>query len=230
MIRILFLFIISLVSVVAQVPADDGLVHFRTFGWQVAPDDLYFESKGKDTKLSVIDAARSVFMDHVKKDTIVFYRLVPGPEGKLVREEAAVVNIAAAGPWPLVVFMKAENSAKRYKTVAISDDLKTFPIPSSRFINLTPIELYAKLGEQVLKLPAKGVELVEPIFKSATVPEARYTSIHAMTEEGPLMLYSNNWMLRPTQRMLVFIFPQENSLQVMRIVDDRGQYALPARP
>ena len=229
MIRLLFLFFISWTTLFAQLPTDDGLVHFRTFGWQVAPGDLYFESKGKDIKLSVIDSARSVFNDHAKTESIVFYRLVPGPDGKLVHEEAAVVNISAAGQWPLVVFMKTETTPKRYKAVAISDDLKTFPIPSCRFINLTPIELYAKLGDQDMKVPAKGVELLDPHLKSAIEPEARYASIHAMTASGPLMLYSNNWMMRPTQRTMVFIFPQDDTLQVMRIVDDLGQYPLPQR-
>ena len=228
--RLLFLFLISYITVLAQVPTDDGQVHFRTFGWQVAPSDLYFESKGNDIKLSVIDSARSVFQDHAKTGSIVFYRLVPGPEGKMMHEEAAVVNIAAAGPWPLLVFMKAGNDPKGYKAVAITDDLKTFPFPSCRFINLTPIELYAKLNDQVITVPAKGLESLDPHLKSAIEPEVRYATIHAMTANGPLMVYSNNWMMRPTQRTLVFIFQQDAALQVMRVVDDRGQYPVPTRP
>jgi len=225
--RLLIFGLTSVASALAQVPTDKGLVHFRTFGWQVAPNDLYFESKGKDIKLTVIESARSVFQLHAKAQSIVFYRLIPGPEGKLVREEACTANISAAGPWPLIVFMKSKESPKRYRAFAISDDLKTFPIPSCRFINLTPIEIYAKHGDQGLKVPAKGIELMNSQLTSAIEPEARYTTIHRMTGNGPIILYSNNWMMRPTQRTLVFIFPQDGSMQVLRIVDDLGQYLPP---
>jgi hypothetical protein len=228
--RLLIFGLTSLASALAQVPTDEGLVHFRTLGWQVAPNDLYFESKGKDIKLSVIESARSVFQLHAKAQSIVFYRLIPGPEGKLVREEACTANISAAGPWPLIVFMKSDESPKRYRTFAISDDLKKFPIPSCRFINLTTVDIYAKHGEQRLKVPVKGIEKMDSKLTSAIEPEAIYTTLHAMIGNAPQMLYSNNWVMRPTQRTLVFIFPQDGSLQVMRIVDDLGQYALPATP
>ena len=185
--------------------------YLQALGWQVAPDDLYYAFKGKDIKIEVIESTRSDFQLHAKGESIIFYRLMPGPEGKMVREEACTVNISAAGPWPLIVFMKTNESPKRYRAVAISDDLKTFPIPSCRFINLTPIEIYAKHGEQGLTVPAKGVELINSQLKSKVEPQAIYTTIHAMIGNAPLMLYSNNWVMRPTQRTLVFIFPQDDS-------------------
>ena len=151
--RLLIFGLTSLASALAQVPADDGRVHFRTLGWQVAPNDLYFESKGKDIKLSVHESARSVFQLHAKTETIVFYRLIPGPEGEMVREEACTANISAAGPWPLIVFMKTKESPKRYRVIAISDDLKKFPIPSCRFINLTKFDIYATIVASLTGTP-----------------------------------------------------------------------------
>ena len=228
--RLLIFGLTCLASVMAEVPSDDGLIHFRTFGVHVAPKDLYFESKGKDIKINVANSARSVFQHHANAETIVFYRLIPGPEGKMVHEEACTVNISAAGPWPLIVFMKTNESPKRYSAVAISDDLKTFPIPSTRFFNLTPIDIYAKHGDQALKVPANSLELLKSELKSYVESETRYTILKAIKDNVPMTLYSNNWVMLPTQRTLVFIYPSYDSLQVMLIVDDIAQYTLPARP
>lgn len=220
-----FCLAISFSRLHGQSSADDGLIHFRTFGWGVAPSDLYYESKGKDVRLAVYESARSPFNEHRKSETIVFYRLVPGPEGKLVREEAAMARISASGPWPLLIFMKSTDSPKRYRVVAISDDLKTFPIPSVRFVNLTPIELYVKYGEKAFSIPGKGMETLD--LEAAEKPETRFTTVQAIINGDVRMLYSNNWAVRSIQRTLVFIFPQEGELGVMRIVDDVNQYAAP---
>ena len=228
--RLLIFGLTSLASALAQVPPDDGRVHFRTFGLQVAPKDLYFESKGKDIKINVMNSTRSVFQPHAKAETIVFYRLVPGPEGKMVHEEACTANISAAGPWPLIVFMKTNESPKRYRAVAYSDDLKTFPIPSTRFLNLTPFDIYAKHGDQALKVPANGLELLKSELKSTVESETRYTIIKALKGNVPMALYGDNWMMRPTQRTFVFIYPSNDSLEVMPIVDDIAQYPVPTQP
>ena len=224
---LLIIVLTSLASALAQVPPDDGQIQFRTLGWQVKPDDLYYESKGKDIKLKVNDSSRSNFQNHPKSKLIVFYRLVPGPEGKLLHEEACTADISAAGPWPLLVFMKDNESPKRYRVAVISDDLKTFPIASCRFINLTTREIYVKQGEQGLKVPARGMELIKIKLNPEVESEVLYTTLYAMLETGPILLYTNNWVMQPTQRTLVFIFQQDKSLKVLRIVDDRYQYSRP---
>ena len=223
-------FFFGFTSLFAQAPTEDGRIHFRTFGWQVAPDDLYYDSKGKDNKLTVYNSDRSAFNDYVKSEQIVFYRLVPGPEGRLIHEEAAIVNLAAAGTWPLLIFTKSPDSPKRYRVAAISDDLKSFPFPSLRFMNLTAVDLYAKFGDQTLKISAKGMEVIDPHITSTDQLETRFTQIATLTEEGPSLLYSNYWVVRPTQRTLVFVFPQDESVQIIRIVDDIAQYIPPPPP
>jgi hypothetical protein len=208
----------------SQVPIVDSAVQFRTLGWEVAPDDLYYEYKGKDTKLKVMEASRSIFYNHKKSDKIIFYRLVQGPEGKFIREDATEANITLAGTWPLLVFMKNPADKKKYKVAAISDDLTTFPAPSCRFINLTSVELQAKYGDQWTTIPGKGMELINPKLKSNDKIETRYTQIYVKTDKDPLLIYTNNWVVKPTQRTLTFIFPGDESIRIMRIVDDIGQY------
>jgi hypothetical protein len=204
----------------AQIPNNEGNIHFRTVGWKVEADDLYYESENKLVKIAVYDSSRSPNWPHPKTTTITFFRLVPNPEGKLVREEVAIVDVTAAGPKPLLVFMPIPESPKSYRVTAVADDLKVFPVPTSRFINLTLADLYIKFGEQELKLPAKNMALLDPHLKNADIPEARYTMMYVQTANGPLRVYSNNWAVRPTERTLVFIFAEGSALKVMSIVDD----------
>lgn len=218
--------ILCLTPVLAQTSPEPGKVRFRTCGWRVAPDDLYYDLDGRDTKVSIVESGRSAFNDTPRDaKQIVFYRLVAGPaQAKPVREVAATVNIAAAGPWPLVIFMANPEEPKHYRVAAIADDLKTFPFPSCRFVNLTTVDLYARYGDQKVKVAVKGVERLDPNLKSTTEPETRYTTVSIITPQGPKMLYSNNWAVRPTQRTLVFVFAQDDRLQLMRLGDDLALY------
>ena len=226
--QFVFSLVLFFTPVSAEIPDSSG-VHFRTLGWTVAPDDLFFDVKGKDTRLLIIKSARSPFVKAPVSDTkkIVFYRLVPGPDDALVREEAAVADVSAAGAWPLLIFTPDPKSAKRYQVIAISDDLKAFPFPSCRFINLTPVNLFGKYGDQKLNLAANGFLQIDPQLKSPTDVETRYTVVSMSTPKGPRLLYSNNWAVRPTQRTLVFISSKEEKMHVMRIPDDIGLYTPP---
>ena len=220
--RFVLYLLLGSTSLFSQGQRPDVPVHFRTFGFQVAPDDLYYECKGVDVKVVVIDSARSVFIDQATTNSIVFYRLVPGPDGKPVHEDAAVADITDAGPWPLLVFMKNANDPEHYKITVIADDFKSFPFPACRFVNLASMDIDAAYGGQSVKIKAGSIKLINPQLKSAGQTETRYTTLSKSTPQGPYLLYSNNWVVRPTQRTLVFIAPQGDGLQVTRIIDDWG--------
>jgi hypothetical protein len=227
--RWIFALLLSLTPVLAQTETspEKGGVRFRTFGWMTAPDDLHYDSKGRDTKVSVFDSARSGFHELSKVKQLVFYRLLPGPEGKRMQEEAATVDISAAGPWPLLIFRADPDSPKRYQVVAVADDLKAFPFPSCQFVNMTKVDVYANYGDLQIRVAAEGIEMVDPRLKYATETETRYVRIGMKTQEGPRLLYSNNWVVRPTERTLVFVLPLNGRLQVMRITDDMALYVPP---
>ena len=205
----------------------DAPVHFRTFGASVGADDLYYNFKGVDTKVTITDSARSVFYDYAMKGPIVFYRLVPGPDGKPMHEDAAVAQITSTGECPLLVFVKTSDSTLHYTITVIPDDLKSFPFPSCQFINFTPADINAVCGDQSLKIMAQSTGLIQLRLKSPGTTETRYTTLSSGTIQGSGLLYSNNWVMRQTQRTLVFIVPQGDGLQVTRIVDDLGSYANP---
>ena len=226
--RVVVFLVLSWTPVWAQNPPEAGKSSFRTLGWMVSLDDLYYDLNGRDTKFSITEAARSVFSE-IPKDAkkLVFYRLVPGPKDKPVREEAASVDISAAGPWPLLIFMANPDDPKKFRVAAIADDLKAFPFPSCRFVNLTAVDLDANYGDQKVKISAKGIALIDIQTKSSKESDTRYTTVSMKTPEGPRLLYSNYWGVNPSQRTLVFIFSQDKLFQIMRVADHVSTYTPP---
>ncbi len=220
-------FIFGLNCALAQTPSAAEKLQFRTFGWEVSPTDLYYEHQGKDVKLMVTHSARSPFYAFEKRNELALYKLVPGPEGKMVRKVVAVANLTSAGPWPLIVLRKSGESGDALKAVALADDPKSFPFNTCRFINLTETDLYAKYGEEKLKIPAKGIEAADMKAKSTSEPEVRNTMLVALTGDGPVVIYSNNWVVSHDKRVLVIITHSASGLRVSRISDSADQYAQP---
>jgi len=226
--RVVVFLVLSWTPVWAQNPPEPGKSGFRTLGWMVSQDDLYYDLAGQDTKLSIIEATRSAFSE-IPKDAkkLVFYRLVPGPKDKPVREEAASVDLSGTGPWPLLIFMANPEAPKHYRVAAIADDLKVFPFPSCRFVNFTPVELDVTYGDQKIKVPAKGIERVDIRTKSSNESETRFATVSMKTPEGPRLLYTNNWVVNPSQRTLAFIFSQDKLFQIICIEDHISLYTPP---
>ncbi|MBC8038972.1 MAG: hypothetical protein H7Y06_00350 [Opitutaceae bacterium] len=227
-VALLYVCLVALCS--AQDNAKQVGLRFRTFGWQVAADGLLCEIGGKEVPLEVLEASRSRFYDYSGPLTIVVYRLVPGPEGKKVRQTVATADISAAGRWPLLVFMPdKEKGPEAIRIVPLADDLSAFPAPQFRFVNFTPVMLGLTLGKERVALAPRALHALDPALKSGEGTTTRYFVVSIASEEGPKMLYANNWVVRPTQRTLVFIFATDNALQVRRIVEDVNQFA-PSTP
>lgn len=228
LLRVVACLLLSLNSLLAQTPSDEG-ISFRTYGWSVSVDDLYYMVKDRDTKVIITDSSRSAFFKAEKVKQLVFYRLITGPNGKPAREVAATVNISAAGPWPLLIFMPDPKEPKRYRVAAIADDLKTFPFPTCEFVNFTEHALYAKYGDQQVHVAAGGIGRIDPQLKAGKEDETRFTTISMNTPEGRRVLYSNNWVACAKQRTLVFISFENERIQVSRLRDSIAIYTPPKK-
>ena len=138
--------------------------------------------------------------------------------------------MSAVGRWPLLVFMpdKAGTGPDALRVVPIVDDLAAFPAPQFRFVNFTPVQLGLTLGRDRVAVAPGGIHAMDPELKSDETPATRFFVVSVATEEGPKMLYANNWAVRRNQRILVLIFAEENSLRVNRIIEDVSQYIKPA--
>lgn len=223
--RLGLILILSVTPLFSKETKPDKTVHFRTFGATAATHDLFYHFKGADTKVAVIESARSIFLDHEDKGPITFYRLVPKSEGKFEREEVASASIEGAGASPLLIFTETADSPKHYQIRVVADDLKAFPFPFCRFINLSPIAIDVSYGGESLHIPPQAIEMIDPRLETSDQPETRYTTLTKPTQNGPVLLYSNNWVVSPNQRTMVVISEEGEGITVTRIVDDKGQYA-----
>ncbi len=213
----------------ARAQAVDPLekMQFRTLGWEVSLKDLYYDYKGKDVKIAVVHSARSPFYALDVGDTISFYELIPNPDKPPTRKIVAVADVSTTKPWPLIVFRAGNQPGGMFKVSAIADDPKSFPYNTCRFINLTESDLYAKYGDEQIKIPAKGVESASMKLSSTEKGKIRNTMLVALTGDGPLLVYSNNWIVSHNNRVLVFINPSPSGIRVSRIADSAEQYSKP---
>lgn len=223
------LFLAGMSSLSAQGPPGEHKVRFRTLGLQVAADDLHYDLKNQEATVFVTEAARSIFFDAPKEKQIVFFRQVPGPDDKKVREIAATVDITKAGPMPLLLFMADPAAPNHYQVTAIPDDPKSFPFPFCRFVNLTELVLDGSYGDEKFKLAHKGMALIDSRLKPNAGPQARIATLSVNAPQGPQLLYSNNWAVRPNCRTLAFLLPQGQGLSVVRITDDISMFNVPSK-
>ena len=200
---------------------------FRTLGWEVSLKDIYYDYKGKDVKVAVVHSARSPFYALDAGDSISFYELISNADKPPTRKVVAVADISTTKPWPLIVFRAGNQAEGMFKVTAIADDPKSFPFNTCRFINLTEADLYAKYGGEQIKIPAKGIESASMKLSSTEKGKIRNTMLVALTGDGPLLVYSNNWIVSHNNRVLVFINPSPSGIRVSRIADSAEQYSRP---
>jgi hypothetical protein len=200
-------------------PDAPELPRFRTLGWGVRASDLHYSLAGKDVPVSVFDAGRSGFQRLPNEESITFYRLVTNAQGMVERVTAAEAFLSHAGPLPLLVFLPDPADQARYRIVTVADDLKAFPPRSCRFVNLTAVTINATVGDAAIVVPG-GEERVVDTRLGDGESSTRYTSVFVDIRDGKLMLAYNNWVFRPGQRTLVFIFlDKQGRPQVVRVVD-----------
>lgn len=190
---------------------------FRTLGWNLGAEDLFYESSGKEIPLQIHEYARSAYFKSPTDKIIIAYRKITDDEGKTIREIVAKANISKGGKTPLVIFSKDSKHEGKYQCATFADDANSFPPASYRFINLSTVDLKAGVDSKSVVVYSKGLALIKA--NSDKELPTRYVTITAMINGEPQRIYSNNWVLRPLQRTMVIISTVGGNAEVMRIVD-----------
>lgn len=202
----------------AQAPSDGGGVHFRTLGWEVARDDLYYSVDGKDAGLRIFDSVRSGFHAYPKGGEISFYRIVQKEDGTLERIMVARGDLADRGPTPLLIMSKSTTEADKLDITVIADDLEAFPERTCRFVNFTRAEIGVTVGPKSATVPPGGIRLVDT--ELAKDESTRYVTTFVTVRDDKLMLSYNNWVFRSGQRVMVLISVDKGGHpRVVRLVD-----------
>lgn len=214
-----FLIVIGLIpGLFAQVPAKRGGVHFRTLGWGVAPNDVFYSLDGRDVGVKIFDSARSGFQVAPKQGNISFYRIVKKENGEMERIIIAQADLSGTGPTPLLFVRKNEANPEKLDIKVIPDDLNAFPEQTCRFVNFTPIEIGVTMGPETSVIPPGGIRLMNTELEEDDL--TRYVTVFVKVKYEKLMLSYNNWVFRPGQRVMVFIsVDKEGQPRVVRLVD-----------
>ena len=177
----------------AQDPS--GSVHFRTMGWGVAADDLYYSMGGKDVRLTIFDSGRSDFQAYSKKEEIAFYRIVKKEDGSEEKVIVAKGNLTGCGPTPLLILTKNKAAPDKLAMTVIADDLEAFPERTCRFVNFTPIVLGVTVDQKAATIPSGGIKLVDTDLGKDD--NTCYVTVFGTANGKKLMLSYNNWVFRP---------------------------------
>ncbi len=205
----------------AQAPVDRGSLHFRTMGWGVAPDDLFYSVGGKDIGVKIFDAGRSGFQDYPKRGEISFYRIVEKEDGTEEHVIVAKGDLRGGGPTPLLIMTKSKADPDKLDMTVIADDLTAFPERTCRFVNFTPIEIKVTVGRKAATIQPGDIRLVDTNLE--TDDRTRYVTTSVTVKDQKLMLSYNNWVFRPGQRVMVFIaVSKDGKPRVIRLVDAVG--------
>lgn len=204
--------------VFAQAPSDHGGAYFRTLGWGVTRDDLYYSLDGEDTGLRIFDSVRSGFHAYPKGGEISFYRVVLNEDGEEERVTVARGDLTDGGPTPLLIMTKSEKEPDKLNMRVIADDLTAFPERTCRFVNFTPIEIGVTVGPKEAAVPPGGIRLVDTHLGEDE--RTRYVTAFVSVSDDKLMLSYNNWVFRSGQRVMVFIaLDKGGQPRVIRLVD-----------
>lgn len=205
----------------AQATPDRDKLHFRTLGWEVAPDDLFYSMGGKDVNVKIFEGGRSGFQEYPKREEISFYRIVKKEDDTEEHVIVAKGNLTGRGPTPLLIMTKSKEDPDKFDMTVIADDLTAFPERTCRFVNFTPIDVGITLGKEAATIPAGDSRLVDTKMEEGD--STRYVTVYVKINYEKLMLSYNNWVFRPGQRVMVFIsVDEEGQPRVIRLVDAVG--------
>ena len=205
-----FLVLISLISFLPFVRAQvqpESIFSFRTLGAGVVIEDLFYSSEGKVIPVPVSTETRSVYYTYKgPHDRLVFFRQIPGPDGKPVQQPVAMVNLKGTGSRPLLIFLKHPTEAGHYEVRPFSDSSKDVPPGGYRFVNFTIRKIAIVMGQQKLLIPPGGQLIAKGEAENSTQSTAVQVFGVVLNDEVRA-IYSNMWAYNPNNRSIVLISP-----------------------
>lgn len=213
-------------TLLSALEAQTGQGRFRTLGWDVQLQDIYYMLSGKDVPIVVYSGTRSPFYDLPSGESLTLYRIERTAEDEIVRVPVVEASMERGGTWPLMIITPDDSTSETdYRATVIPDDLTAFPAPHLRFINLSPVPLNVNVGSNRSTVDSRDMISVDPqLDPNSTRTETRFITITVDAADGPLRIYSNNWAVGKSQRTIVLLRGRKGALGVQRVIDDRNQY------
>jgi hypothetical protein len=211
-------------------PASAVKVTFRMLSWDSAITDLNYAQGKKIIPVSLLPNARSPFYDYLGSptDPLLFFREVPGPDGKPQAEVAASVQLSEFKERTLLLFFKSPTSPKEYRVQAIDDTDAGIPPGCYHFVNLTKVPLRVTCGGAAADIAAGGEQTLRG--NPADGGQITGMQVDAVTASGVTHAYSNRLPFGKTTRTLVFVWqaPGTGAFELKRLAEDTAALPKPS--
>jgi hypothetical protein len=195
-----------LCGVLSQIHAAEpaGGVFFRTLGMDSITGEIYYRSGGKDLAVAVDSQCRSVYYGYNGPlAELVFFRLVPGTDGKPVPQAVGSVNLSGLGKRPLLLFIPQANKPGAYVVRGFEDSSRDVAPGGYRFVNLTACRIGVTLGPEKLLIPANGEGVLAS--KPNGGGAASQVVVYGIIDQAPLAVYSSIWTYNAKRRSTIII-------------------------
>lgn len=205
--------------------------YFRALGWKMALSGIYYTASSKtsslpaDVELNVYESVRSIFYELPQGPKLELYQLQKDPTGKVTRTVVATVDLAGAGPTPLLIFSPDATQAIGWRVVVLPDDLTSFPAETCRFVNTTDAKIHVAFKTTILTISPHSMETTK--VKDFTEGGVISIKMAASNQDKVQLIYTNTWSFPEHLRYLVFISVGSNGRAEVRRMADSTQL-LPA--
>jgi hypothetical protein len=181
----------ALVASTAFASSENVSVSFRVIGPGMKPGMFQFASNGNPAKVALAPDTRSPVQVYKGPADIVFRELSP------VGKEFAA-KLPDTKDLLLLVFSAPADGEP--KILVFRDDLDSFPMGSTFFLNSGTVPLGLRFGAQAFDIAPGESSLVPPGSSKTS-----FVQILRDGSSGKDVVFSNNWAASPGQRTIVFL-------------------------
>ena len=217
----------------AQTPPPNEFFAFRILGAGVIAEDLFYSSEGKIFAVRISTEMRSIYYNYTgPRGSLVFFRQLPGANGKLIRQPVAEVNLTGVGNRPLLVFIHHPSVPGTYAVRPFSDNAKDVAPGGFRFVNFTTRTMALKFGQQQLLIPS-GEQLIVKGESSGGGSINEVQLFGVLLNDEIRQVYSNLWSYDPEMRSIVLISPTDlnaTGVEVKCLGEHINQIPLDTKP
>ncbi len=192
-------------------------IRFQTLSWQDSINDLYYFDAGNPVSLFIPNGAPGAKLSYSGPPVMGFYKQRTGPEGEVLYDRIASVNLSPGQRQCLLLFIpvSGESGEKQpYRILPLTDTNRDFGPNAFNIYNLTRSTMAIRLGEEQFRISPGGNHVVQPAelgTKNVDVQMAANAQDTNWT-----LIYQSRWATPGKRRAWVFIYQDADSKPSIR--------------
>ena len=194
---------------------------FRTLGLDCAPEGLHYLSGSNSINLSVLSGMRSDPQSYEGVSPIVFFRTIPGNDGRMTNVPVVSVDLSGAGSFPLLLFSKGATDAAPPKVRVLPEDAAAFPGGTFRVLNNTGSPLSVSFGTSRMIVPPFSM------MNHKSEAEVQTMAIASEQATGSIQVMRANVGILPNSRILLLAIPSKSLGSIVEV--QRHSDSVPGR-